>query len=158
MNRSLAFIWNARNRLHYICGRKCDQLNFENQLQLADAMKYKSSNGQQPVEKFLGELHASMELVKQQHLMFLYELGLEKNRKRRKKSKKNSKVEGLVVTDSGALNFTAPEKILESPELLMKIFEESARLKFPLSTESKRLVKEFSNLVNTRFRSAKSIF
>ncbi len=157
LRASLEFIWNARNRLHYLCGRKCDQLNFENQLKLAENLKYKSSNGQQPVEKFLGELHASMEFVKQQHLMFLYELGLEKKRKRRKKSQKKSKIEGLAVTDSGTLDFTAPEKIIESPALLMQIFEESARLKYPLSTESKRLVKEFSYLVNNKFRINPSI-
>jgi [protein-PII] uridylyltransferase len=157
LNRSLAFIWKARNRLHHISGRKCDRLDFENQLKLADAMNYKTSNGQQPVENFLGDLHASMELVKQQHLMFLYELGLEKNRKRRKKSKKKSNVDGLAVTDSGTLNFRAPERIIASPDLLMKIFEESARLKLPLSTEAKRLVKEFSYQVNRQFRSAKSI-
>ena len=157
LRASLGFIWNARNRLHYLCGRKCDQLNFENQLKLAEALKYKSSNGQQPVEKFLGELHASMEFVKQQHLMFLYELGLEKKRKRRKKSQKKSKIDGLAVTESGTLDFAAPEKIIESPALLMQIFEECARLKFPLSTESKRLVKEFSYLVNNRFRSSPSI-
>ena len=157
LRASLGFIWNARNRLHYLCGRKCDQLNFENQLKLAEALKYKGSNGQQPVEKFLGELHASMEFVKQQHLMFLYELGLEKKRKRRKKSHKKSKIDGLAVTESGTLDFSAPEKIIESPALLMQIFEECARLKFPLSTESKRLVKEFSYLVNNRFRSNPSI-
>jgi [protein-PII] uridylyltransferase len=154
---SLEFIWNARNRLHYLCGRKCDQLNFENQLKLAEAMNYRSSNGQQPVEKFLGELHASMEFVKQQHLMFLYELGLEKKRKRRKKSQKKSKIDGLEVTESSTLNFTAPETIIETPALLMQIFEESTRLTFPLSTEAKRLVREFSYLVNNKFRGNPSI-
>jgi [protein-PII] uridylyltransferase len=43
LRRSLRFIWDARNRVHYLCGRKCDQLNFENQLKLAEALKYKKS-------------------------------------------------------------------------------------------------------------------
>ena len=150
--RSLKFIWNVRNRIHYLSGRKCDQLHFENQIKLAEAMKYKNTNGQQPVERFLGELHGRMESLKQQHLMFLYELGLEKKRQRRRKSRKKSDVDGLEVIEWGMLNFAAPEKILESPELLIKIFEESARLKFPLSAEANRLVKEFSHLVNQKFR------
>jgi [protein-PII] uridylyltransferase len=154
LKRSLAFIWNVRNRLHCLCGRKYDQLHFENQIKLADAMKYKKSNGQQPVERFLGELHGRMESLKQQHLIFLYELGLEKKRKRRRKSQKQSKVKGLEVSEWSMLNFAAPEKIMESPDLLIKVFEESARLKIPLSAEARRLVKEFSHLVNAKYRSS----
>jgi len=154
LKRSLAFIWKVRNRLHFLCGRKYDQLHFENQIKLAETLKYKQGKGQQPVERFLGELHGRMESLKQQHLMFLYELGLEKRRKRRRKSQKQSNVEGLEVNEWGLLNFAAPEKIMESPDLLMKIFEESARLKIPLSADAKRLVKEFSHLVNAKYRSA----
>ena len=61
---SLSFIWNVRNRIHHLCGRKCDQLNFENQIKLADAMKYKQINGQQPVERFLGDLHGQHGIFK----------------------------------------------------------------------------------------------
>jgi len=155
--RSLKFIWHVRNRIHCLSGRKCDQLHFENQIKLAEAMKYKNMNGQQPVERFLGELHGRMESLKQQHLMFLYELGLEKKRLRRRKSRKKSLVDGLEVFESGRLNFVAPEKIVESPELLIKIFEESARLKIPLSAEANRLVREFSHLVNQKFRNAATV-
>lgn len=157
LKRSLAFIWKVRNCLHFQCGRKYDQLHFENQIKLAETMKYKKSNGQQPVERFLGELHGRMESLKQQHLMFLYELGLEKKHKRRRKSQKQSKVEGLEIIEWGMLNFASPEHIVESPDLLIKIFEESARLKIPLGAEAKRLVKEFAYLVNAKYRSAESV-
>jgi [protein-PII] uridylyltransferase len=155
---SLSFIWNVRNRIHQLCGRKCDRLNFENQIKLADAMNYKQINGQQPVERFLGDLHGRMESLKQQHLMFLHELGLEKKRRRKKrKSQKQTRVDGLEVIKWGMLNFEAPEKIIESPDLLMKIFEESARLKIPLSAEAKRLVKDFLSQVNAKFRKSEPI-
>jgi [protein-PII] uridylyltransferase len=120
-------------------------------------MNYKPINGQQPVEKFLGELHGRMESLKQQHLMFLHELGFEKKRTRKRKSQKQTRVEGLEVIKWGMLNFETPEKIMESPVLLMQIFEESARLKIPLSAEAKRLVKDFLYLVNAKFRKSKPI-
>ena len=158
LSSSLSFIWNVRNRIHHLCGRKCDRLNFENQIKLADAMNYKQINGQQPVERFLGDLHGRMGLLKQQHLMFLHELGLEKKRRRKKrKSQKQTRVDGLEVIKWGMLNFEAPEKIVESPDLLMKIFEESARLKIPLSAEAKRLVKDFLTQVNAKFRRSQPI-
>ena len=157
LTRSLRFIWYVRNHIHYLCSRKCDQLNFENQLKLAEVLKYKKIKHQQPVERFLGELHGRMEYLKQQHQMFLHELGFEKKRKRRRKSNKTSDVEGLEVIKWGMLNFASPERIMESPVLLMKIFEESARLKIPLSAEAKRLVKEFSYLIDKNFQSSKPI-
>lgn len=157
LSASIRFVWNVRNRIHYICGRKCDQLHFENQVKLARALNYKSDNGQAPVEKFMGALHGQMEALKQQHLVFLHELGYEKPRKRKRKSQKTSAVDGLDVVEWGMLNFAAPEKIVQSPDLLMKIFEESARLKLPLSAEAKRLVKEFSHLVTKTYRVSKPI-
>ncbi len=158
LSNSLSFIWNVRNRIHHLCSRKCDQLNFENQIKLADAMNYKQIDSQKPVERFLGDLHGRMEFLKQQHLMFLHELGLEKKRRRKKrKSQKQTRVDGLEVIKWGMLNFEAPEKIVESPDLLMKIFEESARLKIPLSAEAKRLVKDFLTQVNAKFRRSQPI-
>ena len=157
LNRSLAFIWNVRNRIHHICGRKCDRLYFENQIKLSRALNYSENNGQEPVEKFMGELHAQMEALKQQHLVFLHESGFEKRRIRKKKSQKKSAVDGLEVIKWGMLNFVAPEKIVKAPYLLMKIFAESSRLKIPLSAEAKRLVKEFSHLVNQEYRASESI-
>jgi [protein-PII] uridylyltransferase len=157
LNRSIAFIWGVRNRMHHVCGRKCDQLHFENQVKLAQSLNYKRINGQQPVERFMGELHGQMEALKQQHLMFLHELGYEKKRKRKRKSQKKSAVDGLEVIKWGMLNFGGPEAIIKKPELLMKIFEESARLKIPLSAEAKRLVKEFSYLADKAFRTCEPV-
>ncbi len=157
LNRSIAFIWNVRNRIHHICGRKCDQLHFENQVKLARALNYKKNNGQEPVERLMGELHGRMEELKQQHLVFLHELGFGEKRKRRRKSHKKSSVEGLELIKWGMLNFNSPEAIIKSPDLLMKIFEESARLKIPLSAEAKRLVKEFSHLVNKKYRTSEPV-
>ncbi|MCP3955429.1 MAG: [protein-PII] uridylyltransferase, partial [Desulfobacterales bacterium] len=93
--KSLAFIWNIRNRLHTMTGRKCDQLYFSHQEQLADKMKYRRDHDQHPVEKFLGELHGHMELVKQRHQMFLYELGGSPVRWKRRRPVKITPVKGL---------------------------------------------------------------
>ncbi len=157
LKRSIAFIWQVRNHIHHICGRKCDQLHFHNQIKLARVLNYRKSNGQAPVERFMGELHGQMETLKQQHLVFLHELGFEKPRKRKRKSQKKSAVDGLQVIKWGMLNFAAPEIIMKSPHLLIKIFEESARLKIPISAEAKRLIKEFSHLVNKTYRASESV-
>ncbi|MBW2562883.1 MAG: [protein-PII] uridylyltransferase, partial [Deltaproteobacteria bacterium] len=155
LTEALSFIWNVRNQLHLLTGRKCDQLHFENQILLAENFKFKKANGQQPVERFLGRLHSMMDFIKQQHLMFLYELGYTAGRKPRKLPEKQSTVNGIeVVRDM--LSYTSSEEILSSPDLLLSVFEESMRLKIPLSAEAKRMIKEFGYLVDTDFRTLAS--
>ena len=153
LEEALSFIWNVRNRLHYIAGRKCDQLYFEYQTELADAFKFNKDDDKRQVEKFLGKLHSQMELLKQQHLTFLYEQGCSKKSEHTKRNAIQTKVSGLEVSRD-TLNFVSPEAILDSPDLLITIFEESACLQVPLSSESKRLLKEFIYLIDDDFRTS----
>ena len=150
LREALDFVWHVRNRLHDLTGRKCDQLYFENQIKLADAMNFKHRNGQQPVEVFLGKLHEQMEFIKEHHLMFLYEQGYVTRRRRKKDPAVSTGIAGLTVV-RGRLAFVSPQIILEHPELLMQVFEESARLKMPLGSEAKRLVREFGYLADAAF-------
>jgi [protein-PII] uridylyltransferase len=154
LKEALHFIGNVRNCLHHLSDRKCDQLYFEYQIKMAHALKFETANGQQPVERFLSKLHGRMEFIKQQHLMLLYELGLSKKIKSKGKTAGPSRVAGLEVTENGMLNFVSSENILNDPGLLMEIFEESAALNIPLSAEAKRLIKEFSYLVDDKFSSS----
>ena len=154
MSQALEFIGNVRNCLHHLSGRKCDQLYFEYQIKMADALKFDKKNGQQPVERFLSKLHSQMEFLKQQHLMFLYELGLFKDVKRSRKALRPTSIKGLEITENGMINFVSSEEILRDPNLLMKIFEESATLNIPLSAETKRLVREFGYLIDDEFSSS----
>ncbi len=153
---SLVFIWHVRNRLHLLAGRKYDQLYFERQEELAEAMNFMKEDGQQPVEIFLGKLHEKMAYVKQLHLMFLYELGLMPRGKRTGTSLNQTKVQGLEVK-RGMLRFVSSEDIPDSPELMMEIFRESTRLKIPLNAEARRLIRDFLHLADGEFRISRPV-
>ena len=89
--------------------------------------------------------------------MLLAELGYRENMKPgRKLFRKKTRIAGLEVARD-MLNFSSMEDVLQAPDLLIKIFEESARLKIPLSAEAKRIVKEFLDLVDDDFRSSVSV-
>ncbi len=60
----LDFIWNVRNRLHYITKRKCDYLYKEYQIPTASDMNFVRIKNRKPVEVFLGTLHNRMEFIK----------------------------------------------------------------------------------------------
>jgi len=154
--KALSFIWNVRNRLHLKSGRKSDQLYFENQIQLAESMHFKKRSGHQAVELFLGELHANMDFMKQQLLMFLSEHGYANTYRKRNRQRLSTHLEGLVV-EGDILDFASSEAVLNTPALLVRIFEESARLKIPLSGEAKRIVNEFRHLIDTEVRTDKQV-
>ncbi|PIE70691.1 MAG: [protein-PII] uridylyltransferase [Deltaproteobacteria bacterium] len=149
--QSLEFIWDIRNRLHQLTGRKCDQLHFEYQIRIAERLGYTEKDGMQPVEHCLGDLHACMEFIKQRHFMFLDDLGYSKQIRRKRRSSKQSRIDGIRLVD-GRLTFDSMEVVVRHPDKLLQIFHESQRLKIPLSTEAKRVMREAAYLVDDTFR------
>ncbi|GAB6096072.1 [protein-PII] uridylyltransferase [Desulfatiferula olefinivorans] len=152
---SLEFIWDVRNRLHIITGRKCDQLHFEHQATIAKSFKFRKMDGQQPVERFMGVLHAKMEFIKQHHLMFLAEMGQNRTAVLSRDLFKRSRIPGLAISKH-MLHFVSDRDIVDNPLLLLDIFSESARLKLPLSSSAKRKVTEHWDLIET-FRYDKAV-
>ncbi len=150
LENSLAFIWDIRNRLHHITGRKCDTLHFEYQAEMAILLDYKNEAGQPDVERFLGELHGKMEFLKQLNQIAFEDIL--SNRKIKKESTtKPTKTEGLVIKNR-RLYFTNTVTLLQKPDLLLKIFLESGQTKTPLSIEAMRVVSEFCHLVTAEIR------
>jgi [protein-PII] uridylyltransferase len=145
--RALNFVWSVRNRLHLLTGRKLDQLHLEYQTRLAEAMQIEGVNGHLPVERLLGELHGRMEFIKQCYKVFIYELDQRKRLKRKNKALKVTLVPGLKF-NRGMLNFVSPEAVLNDPLLLARIFVECAVHKAPLNAEARRLVRDFSDVVD----------
>ncbi len=154
---ALDFVWTVRGALHYLVGRKYDHLHFEYQTRIAEMLGYVEKNGQSAVERFLGDLHGRMERMEQRLLMFLFEVGAgRKWLQVRRRSDRKTEVAGLTVHQD-RLRFASPEEMIGRPSLLMKIFEESARLGVPLAAEATRLIREFPYLVDDSFRAAPEV-
>jgi len=152
LEQALNFLWYVRNHLHIISARKNDQLHFELQTQLASRLDYSDSPDLKPVEIFLSELHGHMETIKKFHLMMIRELKPAKKRFNFKRKIGFIPIDEEIRVDRDLLFFSNPESIIKQPELLMRIFVESARLKIPLSAESSRLVEEFKGLIDNNYR------
>jgi [protein-PII] uridylyltransferase len=137
-------------------GRKCDQLYFEYQVKLAGALKFEATNGQQPVERFLGTLHKQMDFLKRQHMVFLASVTRKKKSYLRKKPPRRTVSTGIVLAND-SLHFESPEAILKNPLLLIRIFEKSVVLNKPLNVAANRLIKDFLYLVDSKFRKSKTV-
>jgi [protein-PII] uridylyltransferase len=157
LRHSLAFLWKIRNHLHILSARKNDQLHFELQTQLSSRLNYKENNELKPVELFLSELQGHMETIKKLHMIMIRELKPAKRRFNFKRKILFTPLEKNIYVERELLFFKSPESIIQRPELMMKIFVESARLKLPLSAEAHRLIEDFCSLIDEKFVEKKSV-
>ncbi len=153
------FVLRVRSILHQVTGRKCDQLFLEYQPRIAELLGYKKTAGQEAVECFMGDLHGHLETIKQQYGMVITELGFGGHgKKTRTAVPKKTRVRGLELNEKNMLTFSSAKDILGSPELLMKIFGESASLGIALSVDAIRLIRDLvPRLVNADFRRSRSV-
>lgn len=147
LEESLEYIWDIRNRLHYIAGRKCDTLHFEHQAEVASLLGFTDKTSQGGVERFLGELHEKMEFLKQISQITFEDVLSTRRKKRDHSIARPTKTQGLVVKKR-RLFFANTVAILQKPDLLLKIFLESGQTRIPLSIEARRVVSEFRHLVD----------
>ncbi len=63
MRRARDFLWRVRNEMHYLAGRKWDQLTFDVQPQLAAAMGYADGEGKVAVEEFMRHYYLAAKTV-----------------------------------------------------------------------------------------------
>ncbi len=64
MRRARDFIWRVRNELHYLAGRKSDQLTFDVQPQVARFMGYLEPDGQPAVEEFMRHYYLAAKTIR----------------------------------------------------------------------------------------------
>lgn len=109
-----------RNRLHYISGRKNDQLFFEHQEEMAGAFQYKDTQGMMGVERFMKELHAHLRTIAVTTDIFFEHvtevLGLTKSKSRDKD------LETGIVLRQGRIQLTDTELLKTRPHLLIRVF------------------------------------
>ncbi len=63
MRRARDFLWRVRNEMHYIAGRKWDQLTFDVQPQVAAGMGYTDRPGSSAVEEFMRHYYLAAKTV-----------------------------------------------------------------------------------------------
>ena len=157
LNRSLSFIWEVRNRLHQLAGKKCDRLYLEFHEGLANHFKIQQNDDLHIIERFLGMFHEQVEVVKHQYSLLQAELtgGFTSGLLHRIFGKQ-TRVQGLTVRNR-MLDFESREACIENPFLLIEIFLESLRQQLPVSGEAKRMEAELLYLLGDSFRSSTKV-
>jgi [protein-PII] uridylyltransferase len=149
------FLWAVRSHLHLITKRATEQLTFDMQVMVADAMGYKDTGGRRGVEVFMQAYFRHATEVGDLTRILLSNLEtlhikdgplLERWFKRRRKVK-----EGYQVVNN-RLTVTDEDAFLSDKLNLLRLFEEVLRTGMLIHPDAMRLVKSNLDLIDNDMR------
>ncbi|OKY74580.1 MAG: [protein-PII] uridylyltransferase [Desulfobulbaceae bacterium DB1] len=144
-----------RNRLHYISGRKNDQLFFEHQEEMAHAFGYKDEQGMLGVERFMRDVHGHLQTIAVttdlffEHAIEVLGIANSDNLPRNKNLEK-----GLQLRQ-GRIHITDQEFIRKRPHLIMRAFYHAAKYGCPLHYRSKKMITAMLHTLDGKARNSK---
>ncbi len=153
-----SYLWRLRNELHYLAGRKNDQITFEAQIGLAAFRGFKDHGKTLAVEEFMREYY--LQATRTEHLC----ASLITRCRRRDDSRgkilgyfiRRHLGDGLYVV-RGELVVPDESVVDANPPLLMKIFEAAQKQGVRLSVDTKSLIRRKLHLVNDKFRRSREV-
>lgn len=153
-----SYLWRLRNELHFMSGRKNDQITFDAQIALAAFCGFKDQGKSLAAEEFMREYY--LQAARTEHLS----ASLISRCRRREESPgkilgffiRRPLGEGIFVV-RGELIVPDANVIDDNPALLMKIFEYAQKQGVRLSVDTKSLVREKLELINDKFRRSKEV-
>lgn len=137
-----------RNRLHYISGRKNDQLFFEHQEEMAEAFGYKSTKAMLGVELFMREVHNHLQSIAVITGLFFEHVQDVVGLTPLEAGDRN--LEPGIAVRQGRIQITESELINKRPHLLMRVFVQSGAEGLPIHHNTKILISQKLGLVNDR--------
>lgn len=137
-----------RNRLHYISGRKNDQLFFEHQEEMAEAFGFKTTKAMLGVELFMREVHNHLQSIAVITDLFFEHVqdvvGLTPP------EAGNRNLEPGIAVRQGRVQITEVELVKKRPHLLMRIFAQSGATGLPIHHNTKTLISQSLPLINDK--------
>lgn len=144
------YLIRIRNRLHYLSGRKNDQLFFEYQEEMAQAFGFASEKNMLAVEHFMREVYAHMQTISITTDLFFEHveevLGSEDVPQAAKT------LEPGIEIRHNKIHLTGTELIRSRPKLFMRLFYQSARTGMPLHFRTRKALTANLNLVDDKLR------
>jgi [protein-PII] uridylyltransferase len=142
-----------RNRLHYLSGRKNDQLFFEHQEGIATALGYKDTRGMLGVEIFMQEVYGHLDTIAVATDLFFEHIDETIGAARNAKS--DVVLDKGVEVVNGRIQLTDPELLARKPILLFKLFSQAARTGLPIHFRTRQLISGSLGLIDDDFRSSR---
>ncbi|WP_026840946.1 [protein-PII] uridylyltransferase [Citrifermentans bremense] len=153
---SLNYLWRIRNELHYLAGRKNDQLTFDAQTSIARFFGYEDSGKTLAVEQFMQDFYLHANRVEHFSSLLITKCIQRDDGKRKILGyfTRRPVGDGCYVV-KGELVVPDESVIAKEPVRLMRIFEHAQKQGVTLALGTKRLVRDSLDLVNDKFRRSK---
>ena len=145
----------VRNRLHYISGRKNDQLFFEQQEEMAAAFGYEGADLGLRVERFMRDVYGHLRTIAVITDLFLDHVNEVTGFSADGKVVADREIEKCIELRNNRIHLVADSEQLQAkPYLLMRVFLAASRTGAPVHHRSKMTITENLGLVNFKFRSS----
>ncbi len=148
------FLLRVRNELHFSTGKHQDQLTFEEQEKVSQALGFQGEGSLKAVEVFMSHYYRHASEISRLTAVIIHRLmdsgrpllggmyGLRRNLR-----------EGIRISRDH-ITITKPEILKNDPVNLLRIFEEMQKHRCPLSYETRELLREHLDLIDEEFRAS----
>jgi [protein-PII] uridylyltransferase len=153
---SLNYLWRIRNELHYLAGRKNDQLTFDAQTSIARFFGYEDRGSTLAVEQFMQDFYLHANRVEHFSSVLITKCSQREEGARKILGyfTRRPVGEGFYVM-KGELVVPDESVIEKDPIRLIRIFEYAQKQGVGISLATKGLIRENLDLVNDKFRRSK---
>jgi len=142
-----------RNRLHYLSGRKNDQLFFEHQEEMTKAFRYYDSNGILGVEKFMQDVYRDLQTIATATDLFFEHVDETLGPPRACLTEQT--IEPGITIRQERLHLTDQELIQKRPYLLMRLFLHAGKTGLEIHHRSRKLITNSLSLIDEKLRHSK---
>ncbi len=144
-----------RNRLHYISGRKNDQLYFDQQEEMAEAFGYKDSEAGLRVERLMRDVYGHLRTITVINDLFFDHVNEVLDLVEGGHDVADREIEKWIEIRRNRIHLVArSEEISGKPHLMMRTFLASARTGVPVHHRSKMTITDNLGLITARVRSS----
>jgi [protein-PII] uridylyltransferase len=144
------YLVRIRNRLHYVSGRKNDQLYFEHQEKMAQAFGFKNDKSRLAVEYFMREVYGHLQTIRVGTDLFFEHVNEVLDHDAPAKGKKN--LEPGIEVRHGRIHLADPELLDSKPMLLMRLFAQSAKTGVSIHHRTQKTVSSNLDLMTEKQR------
>ena len=144
------YLIRIRNRLHYVSGRKNDQLYFEHQEEMAQAFGFSNQKEILAVEHFMREVYTHMQTVSVTTDLFFEHV--EEVLRGEETPKTVKALEPGIEVRHCKICLTNIAHISNNPKLFMRLFYQAAKTGMPLHFKTRKAITANLHLVDDKLR------
>ncbi|MFH1019533.1 MAG: [protein-PII] uridylyltransferase, partial [Pseudomonadota bacterium] len=144
------FLIKVRNRLHYLSGRKNDQMFFEYQEEMAKAFRYSDTRGALGVERFMQDIYRHLQTIATTTDLFFEHVDETLGSPRANPA--GQTIEPGITVRQDRLHLSGQALIEKRPYLLMRLFAQAGKTGLEIHHRSRKIVTANLHLVDDRLR------